>query len=145
VAELYIDGLIDSENKAHRLAKIQEEYQRLTNELNTLNEAKNRLLWLVKNMEDGDDVEAFITALDVLEEDEKKIEQQYNIIHTYITKVECKREWFGEERDKRATKENGIHIYIHTIFNEYVYEFMYVPNGYKGNKLFVWNKKWVAD
>jgi DNA invertase Pin-like site-specific DNA recombinase len=145
VAELYIDGLIDSENKAHRLAKIQEEYQRLTNELNALNEAKDRLLWLIKNMEDGDDVEAFITALDVLEEDEKKIEQQYNIIHTYITKVECKREWFGEQRDKRATKENGIHIYIHTIFNEYVYEFMYVPNGYKGNKLFVWNKKWVAD
>ena len=146
VAELYIDGLIDSENKTHRLAKIQEEYQRLTNELKALNEAKDRLLWLVKNMEDGDDVEAFMTALDVLEEDEKKIEQQYNIIHTYINEVNCKREWYGEDRDMRASKENGIHIYIHTLFEKTTWEFMYVPNGYKGTKLFVWNgSEYISD
>lgn len=145
VLELYIDGLLTAENKDSKLQKIQEEHQKYINGLNSLIESKNRFMVLIENMELGDDVEAFTAALDVLEEDEKKIEMQYNIIHTYITKVECKREWFGEQRDKRATKENGIHIYIHTIFNEYVYEFMYVPNGYKGNKLFVWNKKWVAD
>ena len=60
--------------------------------------------------------------------------------------MEVKREWFGKDRDTRATKENGIHIYIHTIYSNNLWEFMYVPNGYKGIKLFVWNgNEFIAD
>ena len=139
VLELYIDGLINNENKALKLNKIQEEYQRLTNELNSLNEAKNKLQSLIQNMELGDEVEALMAAMDVLEQDEKSMVYQYDIIHRYITKVEVKREWFGKDRDMRAKRENGIHIYIHTIYNKTTWEFMYIPNGYKNVKLYVWN------
>lgn len=144
VIELYVDGIIDGENKAHRLNKIQEEGNTLTNELNALNEAKTRFMGLIEMKESGDEVEALMAAMDVLEEDEKNNQYQYDIIHKYILKVDCYREWFGEERDKRAKRENGIHIYIHTILG--VWEYMYVPNGYKGIKLFVWNgNEFIAD
>lgn len=144
VIELYVEGLINAENKAQKLNKIQEEYHRYTNELNTLKEAKIKLESLIKDIELGDEVEALMKAMDIMEEDEKSMEYQYDIIHKYITQVELKREWFGEERDNRAKKENGIHIYIHTILG--IWEYMYIPNGYKGNKIFKKNNSaYIVD
>lgn len=146
VIELYVDGLINSENKALKLNKINDEYTSLLNNLNALKEAKNRLYGLIDNATDGDEVDTLIAALDVMEEDEKNLEYKYDIIHKYITKVICTREWFGENRDKRAKKENGVHISIHTIFNDVTWDFMYVPNKYNGFKLFVSNgREWVGD
>ena len=144
VIELYVEGLINAENKAQKLNKIQEEYHRYTNELNTLKEAKIKLESLIKDIELGDEVEALMKAMDIMEEDEKNNQYQYDIIHKYITQVELKREWFGEERDNRAKKENGIHIYIHTILG--IWEYMYIPNGYKGNKIFKKNNSaYIVD
>ena len=146
VVDAYIEGLINSENKALKLNKINDEYTRLLSDLNALKEAKNRLYNLIENIDGGDEVDTLISAIDMLEEDEKNMEYKYDIIHKYITKVICTREWFGEDRDKRAKKENGIHISISTIFNSVTWDFMYIPNKYMGFKLFVSNgREWVGD
>ena len=66
------------------------------------------------------------------------MEYRYNIIHKYIVKAVCEREWFGDKRDKRVKKPNGVRINITTINNS-IWTFMYVPNSYDGCKLYIWN------
>lgn len=141
VVELYVEGLINGENKTLRLNKINEEVHLWQNEINALNETKNRLYELIENIGKGDDIEILMSALDNVEENEKSMEYRYDVIHKYITTAICKREWFGdnERARKRATKENGIKIEINTIFNNGPWIFMYVPNEYDGCKLWVWN------
>lgn len=136
VYELYIEGAINSENKALRLNKIDEEGRTMADELNSLKEAKNRLLGLIEDIKNKDKFKMVTEALDGMIIDKEKLEYKYNIIHKYITHVLCYREWFGEERDLRAKKENGIRIDIHTIDGN-ITTYMYVPNGYKGQKIWV--------
>ena len=147
VIDLYIEGLIDSKNKANRLLKIQNDIQVWVDELNALKEAKNRLYSLIENIGKGDEVEMLMSALDEVEENEKSLEYKYDIVHKYITSAICKREWFGEsKRRARLTKENGVRIEINTIFNTDPWIFMYVPNGYDGCKLWVWNgREYLKD
>lgn len=136
VYELYIEGAINSENKALRLNKIDEEGRTMADELNSLKEAKNRLLGLIEDIKNRDKFKMVTEALDGMIIDKEKLEYKYNIIHKYITHVLCYREWFGEDRDLRAKKENGIRIDIHTIDGN-ITTYMYVPNGYKGQKIWV--------
>lgn len=146
VIELYVEGAINSENKTLRLNKIKSETKDMEDERNTLKEAKNRLYSLIENYSNGgDEIDMLMDALDLLEMDENKVEYRYEIIHKYIQKVHCYREWFGENRDLRASKENGIKIDIITFLNN-TWRFMYVPNGYEKCKLFVWNgSKYLPD
>ena len=136
VYELYIEGAINSENKALKLNKIDEEGRTMTEELNSLKESKNRLLGLIEDIKNRDKFKMVTEALDGIIIDKEKLEYKYNIIHKYITHVLCYREWFGEERDLRVKKENGIRIDIHTIDGN-ITTYMYVPNGYKGQKIWV--------
>lgn len=136
VYELYIEGAINSENKALRLNKIDEEGKNMTDELNSLKEAKNRLLGLIEDIKNKDKFKMVTESLDGMIIDREKLEYKYDIIHKYITQVLCYREWYGEERDLRAKKENGIRIEIHTIDGN-ITTYMYVPNGYKGQKIWV--------
>lgn len=136
VYELYIEGAINSENKTLRLNKIDEEGRTMTEELNSLKEAKNRLLGLIEDIKNRDKFKMVTETLDGMIIDKEKLEYKYNIIHKYITQVLCYREWFGEERDLRAKKENGIRIDIHTIDGN-ITTYMYVPNGYKKQKIWV--------
>lgn len=136
VYELYIEGAINSENKALRLNKIDEEGRTMADELNSLKEAKNRLLGLIEDIKNKDKFKMVTEALDGMIIDKEKLEYKYNIIRKYITHVLCYREWFGEDRDLRAKKENGIRIDIHTIDGN-ITTYMYVPNGYKGQKIWV--------
>lgn len=139
VIELYVEGAINSENKALRLNKIKSETRDMEDERNALKEAKNRLNSLIENYSNGgDEIDMLMDALDLLEIDENKMEYRYNIIHKYIVKAVCEREWFGNKRDKRVKKPNGVRINITTINNN-TWTFMYIPNSYDGCKLYIWN------
>lgn len=139
VIELYVEGAINSENKALRLNKIKSETKDMEDERNALKESKNRIYSLIENYSNGgNEIDMLMDALDLLEIDENKMEYRYNIIHKYIVKAVCEREWFGDKRDKRVKKPNGVRINITTINNS-IWTFMYVPNAYDGCKLYIWN------
>lgn len=139
VIDLFVEGVIDAQNKADRLLKIKNESKSMADERNALNEAKNRLYGLINTYANGgNEIDTLMDALNIIEGEENKTEYRYEIIHQYIQKVHCWREWFGKERDIRVKKENGVKIDIITITNQ-TWRFMYVPCAYKGCNLFVWN------
>ena len=148
VAEAYIEGLIDAETKALKLKKISEDGRVWVNELNALEEAKNRLYGLIEDIKQRDDIGAFTKALDEVDSIDGNYDLMYNIIHKYIEKVVISREWFNitEKQKKRLKKNgNGLKIDIHTIDGGHL-QYMYVPNARTYSKMWVWNgTEWKSD
>lgn len=139
VVDMYIEGLINNENKALRLNKIQEEVSLYTNELNALREAKNRLLGLIESYAKRDEVEVFMSGIDAID-----IANKYDIVHQHIKGIKLYRIQYGPR--SKSGKDNGVDIRITTILDK-EWRFMYIPqNKRKDNKLFIWNgHEWVSD
>lgn len=138
VVETYIEGLINSQNKAIKLNKIQEEASTYIKELNVLKEAKNRLYGLIDSYIKKDDVEVFLNSMDSTDEGNK-----YDIVHQHLKGIRIERFQWGE-RKKEDAKDNAILITITTILDK-EYKFIYIPNS-KRIKLYIWNgNEWKAD
>lgn len=139
VVDTYLEGLINKENRDLKLNKIQEEVSTITNELNALKEAKNRLLGLIESYAKRDEVEVFMSGIDAID-----IANKYDIVHQHIKGIKLYRIQYGPR--SKSGKDNGVDIRITTILDK-EWRFMYIPqNKRKDNKLFIWNgHEWVSD
>ena len=92
-------------------------------------------------LEEGnpDSVEAFVAALDTMDNEDK-----FDIIHKHITRLVPTQVSFGK-RDPRTHRPNAVHIVIETTKGS-TYNYLYFPKCYNGFNLYQKvGRRWVPD
>lgn len=136
VIDTFVEGLIDKENRDHKLNKINDEVIQYQKELNILNESKNNLIRLIESYQNKDEVESFISSMDTL-----NVLDKYDVIHQQIRLITLERMKLPLG-DKII--DNAVKIIINTATGG-VWQFCYLRYA-KKTPLYIWNgDKWLPE
>ena len=138
IAENYEDGLINKKTRDLKLSKLEDEVKFQKDYLNQLEEKREAIVMLLEN-DNPDSVEAFIAALDTMDNEDKS-----DVVHRHISKLTAKQVSYGK-RDPRTHKPNAVEIVVETT-RGVSYSYLYFPKFYNGFNLYVRKgKKWIPD
>lgn len=138
IADNYVDGLISKKDRDKKLSKVQDEIRTHQEYMASLQEKWSSINGL---LEEGnpDSVEAFVAALDTMDNEDK-----FDIIHKHITRLTPTQVSFGK-RDPRTHRPNAVHIVIETTKGS-TYNYLYFPKLFNGFNLYEKvGRKWVPD
>lgn len=138
IAENYEDGLISKKTRDLRLSKVQDEARLRQEYLTSLQVKREGIAGL---LEEGnpDSVEAFVAALDTMDNEDK-----FDIIHKHITRLVPTQVSFGK-RDPRTRRPNAVNILIETTKGS-TFNYLYFPKCYNGFNLYQKvGRRWVPD
>lgn len=137
IAESYMDGLIDKEEKEKRLNKTLSDVKVYNDTILKFDEQIGAILTLLEGNEKEKITPEKLMSLygGVYNESDLKIMD--GIVKKHIRRVTSEPIWFGKDRDFRAVRENGQLITIETMFSG-ERKYVYVARKYKGHKFFIY-------
>ena len=141
IAESYIDGLIDRENRDLRLLKVKDEESAHLAAKAALQERIDAIAGLLEGIDKDED---YINALADAAVIDYTDEEKFDIIHKHIISLIPEPMSYGK-RDPRTHKPNAVHITITTALGN-VSEYLYFPKFYEKHKLYVLSRgRWMPD
>ena len=130
IIDLYVEGLIDKEERDKRLKKEVEGVKTYKDTILSYNEKIEGFLSLLEGNKENELTPDKLKSLwkSVLEEEDLKTMNE--IVKKHIHRVSFCRYWFGKSRAKDSKKENAQLITVELVNGE-VQKYVYVPRKYK--------------
>jgi hypothetical protein len=139
IVELYVDGVIDKEEKEKRLYKTSEQAKTYNDTILSYKERIGALHQLLEGEKDDTLTEDKLKNLYLGLIGESDLKTMREIVRRHIRKVTTSPEWFGKDRDKRAVRQNAQLITIETS-RGVVRKYIYVARKYKGHNFWVYDE-----
>ena len=130
IVDMFIEGLLDKNDKNDRIEKIKLETINMEKELVSYKEQKDRLNSLINGTGKKEEFEKYMSAMDMVDDNNIDFDFKYEIVHTHIKSVHIEREGYNNKV--------GYHIYIYAITGQ-CFEFMYCPYA-KNDKITIIDK-----